>query len=161
MKYSVDEKVLKNMIKKISWDCNKALMYCWEYLQSKLQEEIMIDSYDTWNLARSINYQLVKDWVVEVWSNLFYAVVRENWRKPWRFPPMDVIASWSARKKIIDWGVNTWYDNLHYKDKGIVFIIARAIATRWIEWKHTFEKVVNRERLNVIKIFRDYMYWEW
>jgi hypothetical protein len=159
MKYYVDEMSLKRVVNDINDKCNKALLYCWEYLQGKLQEEIMIDSYDTWNLARSINYQLVKDWLVEVWSNLKYALVREYWRRPWKFPPMDAISSWSARKWIISWWVTTWYNNLHYTDKGIVFIIARAIATRWIEWKHTFEKVYNREKNNIKDLFLRKMKW--
>ena len=161
MKYYIDENQLRKVVNEINKDCNKALLVCWEYLQGKLQEEIMIDSYDTWNLARSINYQLVKDWLVEVWSNLEYAIIREYWRKPWKFPPMNAIASWSARKGIISWWVTTWYNNLHYKDKWIVFIIARAIATRWIEWKHTFEKVYEREKNNIVKIFTNYMSWKW
>ena len=161
MKYYVDENQLKKVVNEINKDCNKALLYCWEYLQGKLQEQIMIDSYDTWNLARSINYQLVRDWLVEVWTNLEYWIVREYWRKPWKFPPMDAIASWSARKGIISWWVTTWYNNLHYKDKGIVFIIARAIAVRWIEWKHTFQKVYEREKENIKKIYLDYMNDRW
>lgn len=161
MKYYVNPNDIKKVCDKIVGDVDKAVMHLWEYLQTKLQEQIMIDSYDTWALARSINYQRVRKGVVEVWSNLEYALVRENWRRPWRFPPMDSIASWSARKGIISWWVTTWYDNLESSEKSKVFLIARAIATRWIEWKHTFENVVNRERVNVIKIFKDYMLWKW
>ena len=158
MKYYVDNASLKNIVKKIEKDSNKALLYCWEYLQGKLQEQIMVDSYDKWDLARSINYQLIKDWVVEVWSNLFYAVVREYWRRPWTYPNFDAISHWSARKGIISWWETTPYDSLSNEDKWIVFIIARAIAVRWIEWKHTFENVYEREKANVIKIFKEYMW---
>ena len=161
MKYSVDKKTLEAVVNKIVGDCNKALLYCWEYLQWKLQEEIMIDSYDTWNLARSITYELVDDWKVEVGTNLIYWLVREYWRKPWKFPPMNAIASWSARKGIIDWWVNTWYDNLDREDKSKVFLIARSIAVKGIEWKHTFEKVYEREKNNIVKIFTNYMSWKW
>lgn len=157
MKYYVDKTDLDRFTKKVVRDSNRALWYCWEYLEWKLKEAIETDSYDTWNLYDSITWQKVRDWVVEVWSNLDYAVIREYGRRPWKFPPLDVIASWSARKGMISWWVNDWYDNLHYTDQWIVFIIARAIAKRWIEWKLTFNRVFNEEKKNVFDIYTDYL----
>lgn len=157
MKYTVDKAVLDKFTKNVVKDSNKALLYCWEYLAWKLKEAIQVDSYDTWALHDSITWQKVRDWVVEVWSNLDYAVIREYWRRPWKFPPLDVIAEWTARKGMITWWVNTWYDNLHYIDRWIVFIVARAIAKRWIEWKLTFNRVFNEEKKNVLDIYTDYM----
>lgn len=161
MKYSVDSQTLNNVLKNVKRDNNKALWYCWEYLAWKLKEAVKEDSYDTWNFANSITWQKVRDWVVEVWSSLDYAIIREYWRRPWKFPPLDVIAQWTARKGMITWWVNTWYDNLHYKDRWIVFIVARAIAKRWIEWKLTFNRVFNAEKNNVYKFYVDYMKWQW
>ena len=151
MKYYVDVKSMINDIQKWS---EKALLYCWEYLASKIQEEVSIDSYDTGQLARSITYVKDEDWVL-VWTNLEYALVREYGRRPWKFPPLDALVWWTARHWMISWWVTERYDNLHYKDKGVVFIVARAIATRWIEWKHTFENVYKREEQNIINLYQE------
>lgn len=154
MKYKVEW--LNNLLKNINKSTDTALMKCWLYLESRLKEQMRKDSYDTWELASSITTRMIQPWLVEVWTNLEYAVIREYWRRPWKFPPLDVIAKWTARKGMITWWVNTWYDNLYYKDKWVVFVIARAIATRGIEWKHTFEKVYEREKDNIIDLFNKY-----
>jgi hypothetical protein len=36
-------------------------------------------------------------------------------------------------------------------------LIARAIATRGIEWKHTFRNVFNREKQNILDLYTDLM----
>lgn len=159
MKYYIDESSLKLAVKEINDRINDSLLECWEYLQGKLVEQITIDSFDRWNLARSVNYRLVKDWFLSVGTNLDYALVREYWRRPWKLPNLNAISEWTARKGIISWWVNTWYNNLSYQDKWTVFIIARAIATRWIKWKHTFENVYQREKNNIINLFREKMKW--
>lgn len=148
---------LDNVLNKLQKNSDKALLYCWEYLASKLQEQISIDSFDTWDLARSITYRKVSEWVVEVWSALEYAAVREFWRKPWKFPPLDALVWWTTRKGMISWWATQRYDDLYYKDKGVVFLIARSIARNGIEWKHTFEKVVEKERQNIIDLYTEYM----
>lgn len=155
MKYYVEniDKVIKDIEIK-SW---KALMKCWTYLEWKLKEEVGKDSYDTGQLARSINTHKISDTKVVVWSNLEYALVREYWRKPWKFPPLDALVGWSARKGMISGWTTSRYDDLHYKDKGVVFVIARAIARRGIEGKHTFETVINREIENISNLFVKYM----
>jgi hypothetical protein len=38
-----------------------------------------------------------------------------------------------------------------------VFVIARGIARNEIEGKHTFEKVLNKEKQNIQKIYIEYM----
>lgn len=150
---------LDKFIKNTEKDANKALLYCWEYLASKIQEQLQIDSYDTWTLASSITYRKVKDLVVEVWSALEYSAVREYWRQPWRFPPLDALVGWTARKGMISWGATERYDDLYYKDKQTIFLIARAIARNGIKWKHTFTNVLNRETENIRNIFIQYMQW--
>ena len=155
MKYKVEW--LDKFIKDFTKDTNKALLYIGEYLEEKLKEQIRIDSYDTWTFANSITYRLVRDWVLEVGSNLIYSVVREEWRKPWKFPPLDALVGWTARKGMISWGATSTYDNLDNKDKGTVFVIARAIAKNGIEWKHSFQKVYEREKQNILKIYIEYM----
>ena len=45
------------------------------------------------------------------------------------------------------------YRDLPSEDKGVVYVIARAIAIRWIQWKHTFENVINRERQNIANLY--------
>lgn len=155
MKYTVDwlDKLLNNVKK----SADNALMYCWEYLEWKLKEQIREDSYNVWTLAGSINHRLLKEWVVEVWTNLEYAIIREYWRRPGRFPPMDVIASWAARKWMISWWVTTGYNNLHFKDRWVVFVIARSIALKWIEGKHTFKNVYEKEKKNIVTLFDKFM----
>lgn len=148
---------LDSILKKAESCSDKALLYCWEYLAWKIQEQVEQDSYDTWNLARSITYRKVKEWVVEVWSWLEYAAVREYWRLPGTFPNLDALVGWTARKGMISWGATQRYDDLYYKDKSTVFLIARAIATRGIPWQYTFEKVIEREQKNVIDLYTEYM----
>lgn len=158
MKYKVEW--LNNLINNINKSSDTALMKCWLYLESRIKEQLREDSYDTWALAESVSTRMLRSWLVEVWTNLEYAVIREYWRRPWKFPPMDAIAKRTARKWMITWGVNTWYDNLYYKDKWVVFVIARAIAMRGIEWKHTFENVYEREKDNIVNLFSKYLQ-EW
>ena len=142
-------------------DTNKALLYCGEYLQGKIREQLSVDSYDTGALARSVTYRQVEDGVVEVGTNLEYAPIREYGRKPGRFPNLDALVGWSARHGMITGGATQRYDNLHYKDKGTIFLIARAIAVRGIKGKHTFENVYEQEKENVIKLFNDIMAKKW
>lgn len=160
MRYNAVQGVDK-FIKDLGDKTNKALLYCGEYLQGKLREQIEVDSYDTGNLARSITYRLVKDGEVEVGTNVEYATIREYGRKPGKFPNLDALVWWSARHGMITGGATKKYDDLHYKDKGVVFVIARAIALRGIKGKHTFENVYNAEKGNIIDIFNYFMKRQW
>lgn len=159
MKYTVEG--VDKFIKQVKMDANKALLYCGEYLQGKLREQLSIDSYDTGALARSVTYRLVEDGVVEVGTNLEYAAIREYGRKPGRFPNLDALVGWSARHGMITGGATQKYDELHYKDKGVIFLVARAIARRGIQGKHTFENVYEQEKDNVVKLFNDLMAKQW
>jgi len=151
MKYYAD---IDLMIKDIEKESDKALAYCWEYLASKISDEIERDSYDTWALARSITWIKDKDGIL-VGTNLEYTLIREYGRRPWRFPNLDALVGWTARHGMITWGATQKYDNLHYEDKGVVFVIARAIARNGIEGKHTFENVLNREKQNIIDLYSE------
>ena len=151
MKYTVEG--VDKFIKQLHIDTNKALLYCGEYLQGKIREQLSVDSYDTGALARSVTYRQVEDGVVEVGTNLEYAPIREYGRKPGRFPNLDALVGWSARHGMITGGATQRYDNLHYKDKGTIFLIARAIAVRGIKGKHTFENVYEQEKENVILLY--------
>lgn len=157
MKYSVDPKDLDKLASLVAKDSGTALKKCWMYLEWKLKEQMYTDSFDTGHLAESITTQQVSETKVVVGTNLEYALVREYGRRPWKFPPLDALVWWTARKGMISWWVTAKYDDLHYTDKWIVFIIARAIATRWIPWKHTFENVINREQQNIINLYVKYM----
>lgn len=153
MRYSIDQSALNKAIDNLQKKSDNALEYCWEYLKSKIQKQLKFDSYDLWNLARSVWVNKVRPWLVEVWSALVYAPIREYWRQPWKFPNLDALVWWTARKGMISWGATQRYDDLYYKDKWVIFVIARAIAKRWIKWKHTFENVLNQERENIKKLY--------
>lgn len=145
------------MINSVMKKSDKALMYCWERLANKISLQMKKDSYDLWNLTRSVTWQKVKTWLVEVWSPLEYAVVREYWRQPWRFPPPDALVGWTARKWMISWWATQRYDDLYYKDKWVIFLIARAIARKWIKWKHTFQNTLDKNRKQLQNIYIEYM----
>ena len=157
MKYSVDPKDINKLVKQIEKDSDDALMKCWLYLEGKIRDEMQRDSYDTWKLAESINTQRVSENKIVVWTNLEYALVREYGRRPWKFPPLQALVWWTARKGMITWWVTSRYEDLHYTDKGVVFLIARAIAVNWTQGKHTFEKVVKREEKNIIHLYAELM----
>ena len=157
MKYSIDQNALNKFIKNTEKKSDRALMYCWEYLAGKIQEQMKIDSYDLGTLERSITWQKVRTGLVEVGSGLDYAVIREYGRQPWRFPPLDALVGWTARKGMISADKSARYDDLYYMDKGVVFVIARSIARKGIKGKHTFQNVLNRERKEIQKIYIDYM----
>lgn len=150
---------LDKFINNFEKNSDKALLYCWEYLAQKLKEQMQEDSYDTWALANSITYRKIEPWVVEVWSALEYAAVREYWRRPWKFPPLDALVGWTARKGMISWWATQRYDDLYYKDKGVIYLIARAIARNGIQWKHTFQIITAREQQNIIDLYIKYMQW--
>ena len=157
MKYRVEniDKVLADVEKK-SWN---ALLKVWMYLEQKIKQEVQKDSYDTGQLARSINTQKVSDEKVVVGTNLEYALVREYGRKPWRFPPLQALVGWSARKGMITGWATSKYEDLHYTDKGKIFLIARAIARNWIQGKHTFERTINTEKDKLSNLFLKYYRW--
>lgn len=155
MRYEIKD--LDKVIANVQNNSASALKKCWFYLENKIKEQIEKDSKDTWTLKDSVSTIEVKPWLVEVWTNLEYALVREYGRRPWKFPPMDALVGWTSRKHMIKWGATSKYDDLHYTDKWVVFVIARAIARRGIEWKHTFETVVNREKQNIIDLYAKYM----
>jgi hypothetical protein len=158
MKYTVDQQALNKVIKNLQNDSDKALKYCWEYLAEKISLQLKEDkAYDLWNLARSIDYRLVRHWLVEVWSALVYAPIVEYGRQPWKFPPLDALVGWTSRKWMIKGWPTQKYNNLHYTDKWVIYVIARSIANKGIKWRHTFQNVVNRERKNIQQIYIDYM----
>lgn len=158
MKYTVVQWAEK-FIEKVRMTSEKALLYCGEYLTWKVQEQMEIDSYDTGQLASSITYRQVNENLVEVWTSLMYWVVREYGRKPWKFPPPQALVGWTARKWMIDWWATSKYENLSSKDRWTIYVIGRAIAIRWIEWKHTFRNVYNSEKQNVANLYRDLLKW--
>ena len=149
------DKVIADVEKK----SGNALLKVWMYLEQKIKQEIQKDSYDTGQLARSINTQKVSDEKVVVGTNLEYALVREYGRKPWRFPPLQALVGWSARKGMITWWATSKYEDLHYTDKGKIFLIARAIARNWIQGKHTFERTINTEKDKLSNLFLKYYQW--
>lgn len=149
------DKVIADVEKK----SGNALLKVWMYLEQKIKQEIQKDSYDTGQLARSINTQKVSDEKVVVGTNLEYALVREYGRKPWRFPPLQALVGWSARKGMITWWATSKYEDLHYTDKGKIFLIARAIARNWIQGKHTFERTINAEKDKFTDLFLKYYQW--
>ena len=151
MKYTVNniDKVIADVEKK----SGNALYKVWLYLEQKLKQAVEKDSYDTGQLARSINTQKISDEKVVVWTNLEYALIREYGRRPWRFPPLQSLVGWSSRKGIISWWATSKYEDLHYTDKGKIFVIARSIALHWIEWKHTFERTIKAEADKLTDLF--------
>ena len=152
------------VVKKLAMTSDEALKKVWLVLEEAIKYELESDSYDTGNLASSVNTKLVRSWVVEVGTNLEYALAREHGRRPWKFPNLDAMAAWAGRKGIIQ-GATSKYDDLHYKDKGIVFIIARSIKENGTNWndnheksgKQTFKRVLARERSDLILLYRQYM----
>ena len=144
MKYYVKD--LDKVIKKVQEDNTTALKKCWLYLEGQIKKQMNKDSKDTWELVRSITTKQVSDSQVIVWTNMEYAIVREYWRRPWKFPPPQALVWWTARKWMITWDKTARYEDLHYKDKWTIYVIARAIAKNWIEGKHTFENVINQQK---------------
>lgn len=158
MKYYVKD--IDKVIKQVEDKSSNSLLKCGIYLEKKIKEKISKDSYDTWTLSKSINTKQIDKNKVIVWTNLEYAIIREEWRRPWKFPPLNALVWRASRKWMITKNNATKrYNDLYYEDKGVIFVIARAIATRWIEWKHTFQKVVNAEKKNIINLYVKYMNW--
>lgn len=151
-------------MKKLQMTSDEALKKVGQVLEEAIKYELESDSYDTGTLASRVNTKLVRSGVVEVGTNLEYALAREHGRRPWTYPNFDAIAKWAGGKGITQWATAK-YDDLHYKDKGIVFIIARSIkenGTNW-EWspeksgKQTFKRVLAREKSDLILLYRQYM----
>lgn len=158
MKYTIDQQSLNKVLKNLENKSDKALKYCWEYLASKIKGQLKEDKvYDLWTLAWSIDYRLVKHGLVEVWSALVYAPIMEYGRQPWKFPPLDALVWWTARKWMIKGGATEKYNNLHYTDKWVIYVIARGIANKGIKWRHSFQTTLNKERKNIQQIYIDYM----
>ena len=156
MKYQIEN--LDKFIKNVKVTSDLALQECGEYLASKLKEETEKDSYDLWTLANSYVVRKVKSGVVQVWSTLEYAPVREYGRQPWQFPNLDALVGWTARKGMISKKNATKnYDDLYYKDRGVVFLIARAIARNGIKGKNTVHNVYEREKENIKNLYRQIM----
>ena len=157
MKYTVEnvDKAVKNIQEK----SDNALEICGEHLKKKIQEQLRADKrYDLGDLVGSIESRLVKHWLVEVWSGLVYAPVMEYGRKPWKFPPLNDLVGRTARKWMITWNVKTkYYNELYYKDRWVVFLIARAIAKKGIKGKHSFQTALDRERTNIKKLYIEQM----
>lgn len=153
MKYTVDQQSLNKFVKNFQARSDNALEICWEHLKAEIQKQLFIDSYDLGNLRRSVESRLVRHGLVEVWSALVYAPIREYGRQPWKFPPLQSLVGWTSRKHIIKWGAMSNYEDLHYTDKWKIFLIARAIAVKGIKGKHTFQNVMDRERKNIQKIY--------
>lgn len=151
MKYRVDniDKVIADVEKK----SGNALLKVWMYLEQKIKKQVEKDSYDTGQLARSITTQKISDEKVVVGTNLEYALIREYGRRPWKFPPLQALVGWTARKGMISWWATSKFEDLHYIDKGKIFVIARAIARNWIKGKHTFENTINAEKDKLSDLF--------
>ena len=132
----------------------KALWQCWIYLENKLKEQLHEDSYNTWDLIRSVSSQMKGNDTVIVGTNLQYAVYREYGRKPWTYPNFWAIGKRTWSKKITK---GNDYDSMSSKDRSTVFLIARAIKLRGIEAKMSFHKVRDREKKNIFYLFEEIM----
>lgn len=151
-------------MKKLKITSDEALKKVGLVLEEAIKYEMESDSYDTGTLASSITTVLIRSGLVEVGTNLEYALAREYGRRPWTFPNFDAIAKWAWGKGITTWGVDE-YDNLSSKEKGIVFIIARSIKENGTNWtwepetsgKQTFKRVLAREKSDLIALYRQYM----
>lgn len=55
---------------------------------------------DTGNLSSSINYEVLDDNTVIIYSDAEYADNVEYGRRPGKFPPIDALAPWARRKGI-------------------------------------------------------------
>lgn len=166
MKYQLTDfgKAHLQAMKKLKITSDEALKKVWLVLEEATKYEMQSDSYDTGTLASSITTVLIRPGLVEVGTNLEYALAREHGRSPWTFPNFDAIAKWAWGKGITTWGVDE-YDNLSSKEKGIVFIIARSIKENGTNWtwepetsgKQTFKRVLAREKSDLIALYRQYM----
>ena len=158
MKYYVEN--IDKVINSIENKSSKALKKVWTYLEWKIRKQMEKDSYDTGHLAESINTKQINNEKVVVGTNVEYALVREYGRRPWKFPPLDALVGRTARKGIINGNKTARFEDLHYEDKGKVFIIARAIAVKGIQGKHTFENTINAEKDKFSDLFIKY-YNQW
>lgn len=132
----------------------KALGQCWIYLENKLKDQLHEDSYNTWDLIRSVNSQMKGNDTVIVGTNLQYAVYREYGRKPWKYPNFWAIGKRTWSKKMTK---GSDYDSMSSKDRSTVFLIARSIKLKGIEAKMTFHKVRDREKKNIFYLFEEIM----
>lgn len=156
MKYAVEN--LDKFIKKLNITSDMALKYCGDYLAAELKKETEKDSYDLGTLANSYVVRQVRSGMVQVGSMLEYAPVREYGRKPGTFPNLDALVGWTARKGMI-WKNNAskGYNDLSYKDKGTIYVVARAIAIRGIPGVYTVHKVYEREKKHIVNLYRQKM----
>lgn len=144
-------------MKKMEKTVDDALLHAGKYLEWRLKEKIAEKAHDEGGLWASVIARSSGRGKVEVWSDLEYAYVIEHGRKPWKYPNFDALVWWTARKWMHHGGKTAKYDDLHYKDKWIVFIIARKIMRDGTEPKHIFKKVKKREERNIISVFKKHL----
>lgn len=146
MKYLINTKFLEEVQDR----SKKALWVAWEFLAWKLKEAVPKVTHE---LANSIHTEYESDNVVRVGSSLWSAYVQENWRMPWRYPNMDAITWWVIRRFWYSWNVTQWYDSAPTETKQAAFLVARKIATRWIEAKHLFSNVRERNKNQTYQVY--------
>ncbi len=135
----------------------KALLTCWQHFETEVKKQMNFDSYDLGNLAGSINTRKINSNTVEVGTNLLYWLVREEGREPGKFPNLDALVGWTARKGMHHEGKTEEYKKLTYKAKWVVFVVARAIATNGTKGQRTFKKTLAREKDNIFRLFTHIM----
>lgn len=105
-----------------------------------LKTEIKSEWFDTGETYEDI-FTRKKDGAIEVGGKMTQFWIAETGRKPGKkMPPLDAMASWTARKHIHDEG-EIPYDQLSSKAKGKVYVIARSIGRKGIPAKHLLTKI--------------------
>lgn len=142
--------------------------------ESRIKGIVQREAFDTGMLLRSINSvidQLPNEMKMTIGTNLEYAYFIEFGRKPGKFPNLDALVGWTARKlkaQGINTRVNVSFSQLqdlartggkratkqqqaYRAHLSAIYLIGRKIATKGIEQKLIFTRVQN----GLLRFFRN------
>lgn len=142
-----------NTINDIKRKMSLGVQKSWFFLETKLKQEAEKEkAYDTWDYIRSFYTKNVTKYKVMVWNSKWYARAIEEGRKPWKYPPFDALVWWTARKFNLP-GKTKTYEQADPALKSKVFLVARAIKTKWTKKKEIFKNTYLRNKAWMTRVF--------
>lgn len=109
---------------------------------------------DTGEHVRSIFVKKLRKGVYGIGSETPQAQIEEYGRKPWKYPPFDSLVGRTIRK-LGKPGTATWtYKDQPSETKTAIYFVARKIATKGIEAKHTYSNLLQQHAKRLVKLYK-------
>lgn len=149
---------------------DQSLYEVWLFLASKLKRKVKVDR-GLQRASITVNKRELKQGKITVGSNLIQARIEEYWREPGKFPQLDPLVWWTARKGFHKAGQSKKYNQLgknkrytskwklsaktkeELRAKFITYRVWVGIAENGIKKTQVYSKTMQQQKERLEKLF--------